>query len=905
MSDGSNAEGRYIAPLLTAPNLAVLGGKGRSLASMLASGFPVPDGFHVKTSAYQEFVVSNGLQDRLSSLAKPKAKNGSLSFDDASSTIRALISRGNIPAKIQTEIAAAYEAFTDLPMAVRSSATAEDLPDLSFAGQQDTYLNVSGIPTLLEAVRKCWASLWTTRAISYRHQMAIPHEEIAMAVVVQRMVAADVSGVLFTANPATGERGEIIVNASYGLGEAIVSGQVTPDAYVVERDTLTVSEVTLGAKEQMVIANGNQGVHLANVDSARRTTESLTRDQLAHLARLAISVEAHFQGQPQDIEWLFAAGELWLLQSRPITNLPPHPLKNVRWDPPEPGAYLGRSQLVEHLPEPVSPLFEDLHMRRSLQHFWGLNLTARKRHDFEDTQPPASFVVQTTINGYAYRHLGEPPSTGRVPGRVRSRNSWLSTPLTRLRRYALMLRMYVWFVPQWRYFSLPRYLREIDRWSRLDPRSASVEQLWKGIRRMSQADARYWYRGGVWNAFALTRGFEFQLHDFLQKHSAGQFTSGQFLSGLRSIAVDSQLALWDIAELIRSDETLYARVIETPPRLLAMVLRADPDSVRVREALDDYLKLYGHQIFTLDFSEPSHGESPQQIMQSLQSLVLQEDYDPLERQHQLTTRRKTAEAKASAYFRGKLKWQFRWLLWKARHFYPNREAAMFHMGKAWTVLRPLASELGERLTAAGTLGNADDIYYLTTDELGRAIRALVAARQVRARGLSSIDPAIGEYRTLAVTRRELREARKRLTAPFHVPGPPPWGKGPSDTDREETQDGANVLKGSPVSPGKVTARASLVMSPDQFDHMLPGTILVCPTTTPAWTQLFPQAVGLVTNIGGILAHGSIVAREYGIPAVLGIVGATEKIQHGQLITVDGDRGVVTIETPETDREGGQ
>ncbi|XOV86476.1 MAG: PEP/pyruvate-binding domain-containing protein [Pseudomonadota bacterium] len=900
----SQAAYHYVESLSTTPSLSSLGGKGKSLASLIKSGFAVPDGFHITTRAYRRFLENNRLHDKLYNLAKPVVKQGSLSFEPAATRIQAMMMEGMFPEEVREEVLEAWTRFRDTPVAVRSSATAEDLPDLSFAGQQDTYLNVCGEARLLEAIQQCWASLWTARAIGYRHQMGIAHEDIAMAVVVQAMVNADVSGVLFTANPATGARDEIIVNASWGLGEAIVSGQVTPDAYIIDRGTFTVKESALGAKGQMIVSDGDSGTRLMDVAPAQRDIESLQNQQLLDLVALAVKVEDHFEGQPQDIEWLFADDRLWLLQSRPITNLPPAPLRDVTWEPPEPNAYLGRSQLVEHLPDPVSTLFEDLHMKQSLQHYWGMNLSARGQHDFEDTQPPASFFVQTTINGYAYRHLGEPPRTGKPPSRRQAGHMPRrpSRLLGRLRGYWLQAKLYLWFVPEWRYFSLPRYLKIIERWRALDPVTATTEQLWKGIREMSRADARYWYRGGVWNAFSLTRGTEFELHQFLQQQTSGNFTSGQFLSGLRSVALEGQINLWRIAEKIRSNQSLHAKVIETPPRRLLEFLRSSPEAIDVANALDDYFAEYGHQIFTLDFAEPCEAESPINTMHNLHAMVLQPDFDPIERQRELAGKRRLAEEQANSYFRGAQRRKFKWLLWKARHYYPNREEAMFYMGKAWTVLRPLARELGKRLLKAGTLHEADHIYFLTTAELGKAVRALVADAQARARGISGSTPAVIELADQAVARRDLREARRQLNPPFHVPGPPPWARKPGGQE-EDAAVADNVLTGSPVSPGKVTALASLVLSPAEFDKMRPGTILVCPTTTPAWTSLFPQAVGLVTNIGGILAHGSIVAREYGIPAVLGIEGATEQIRDGQLITVDGDRGTVTLESPDAVQGG--
>ena len=892
----------------TRATLETVGGKGLSLSRMTAGGFPVPAGFHVTTSAYRHFVATNSLQTKILELAKPEVVEGNLSYEAATSAIQSLFAEPQVPDEIIAEIHQAYDRMdvSEPAVAVRSSANAEDLPDMSFAGQQDTYLNIRGEAALIDAVRRCWASLWTARALNYRYQMGIGHGQVAMAVVVQRMAPADVSGILFTANPATGEREEIILNASFGLGEAIVGGEVTPDSYVVDRNTMAIKESIIGAKAQMVVADGQEGTKLAEVDAQSRNSQSLTEPQVEELATLSLQVEQHFDGIPQDIEWVFVAGKLWLVQSRPITNLPPPPLKDVRWEPPEPGAFLGRSQLVEHIPDPVSTLFEDLHMKRSLQHYWGRNLMARG-YDYEDTQPPACFYVQNTIHGYAYRHLWEPPGSGRWP--VKKKRQWsprfLQKPLNKLRSYRAQFRMYVWFVLEWRHISLPRYLREVRKWAQLDPQAASVEQLWKGIRELSRADARYWYRGGVWNAFAMTRGTESQLHNFLQEHSQRRFTSGQFLSGLKSRAFDAQVTLWRIAKSVRSNAELYDAAIATPPKRLLETLKAHPAAAAVCRELDQYFEIYGHQVFTLDFAEPCQAEDPESTMQSLLALVLQTDYDPIANQQDLTERRNALIEEAKAYFKErKLKRKFLSMLRKARRFYPNREEAMFFMGKAWTVLRPFARELGRRLVDGGTLTDPDDIFFLTADELGRAIRVLVSGQRLKAFVASerfahlaqderlNMDLRLPEYRQLTADRRQLREARRRLNPPENVPGPPPWGWG---TARDVPKETGNVLKGSPVSPGQVTGGVSLILSPNDFYRMKPGTILVCTTTTPAWTQLFTQAKGLATDIGGILAHGAIVAREFGIPAVLGTGDITKRVVSGQTITVDGDKGTVTID----------
>lgn len=266
-------------------SLEVVGGKGRSLAEMATAGMPVPGGFYVTASAYRRYVEENNLQETILGLVKPEITGRTLSFDAASASIQELFAGPEPPSEIVSEIRQAYAALGgDEPaVAVRSSANAEDLPDMSFAGQQDTYLNVRGDAALLDAVRRCWASLWTPRAISYRHQMGVAHEQVAMAVVVQIMVPSDVSGILFTANPATGERSEMIVNASFGLGEAVVSGQVTPDTYVLDRDSLTAKETLIGTKEQKIVSDGEQGTRLEDIAESERGQSSLSEEALKEL----------------------------------------------------------------------------------------------------------------------------------------------------------------------------------------------------------------------------------------------------------------------------------------------------------------------------------------------------------------------------------------------------------------------------------------------------------------------------------------------------------------------------------------------------------------------------------------------------------------------------------------------
>jgi rifampicin phosphotransferase len=347
--------------------LESVGGKGASLARLLQAGMPVPGGFHVTTAAYERFVAENDLESGIRAALEKVYASKPEALTNASEMIGDLFLRADLPEEVCGAIS---EAYADLDqeepaVAVRSSATMEDLPGASFAGQQATSLNVRGEDELLEAVRRCWTSLWSARAIAYRERQGFEHHRVAIAVVVQRLVAAEVAGVLFTANPVSGARDEVVINAAWGLGEAVVSGLTTPDSFTLDRTTLAVRERKAGLQEvESVLAE--HGTTERPLEPERAAQPTLGDAQLARLAQIGIDTEEIF-GSPQDIEWAYADGRFWVLQARPITNLPPAPLEDVRWDPSFPDAAWWRRQVVENMPEPLSPLLDELYLREGLE----------------------------------------------------------------------------------------------------------------------------------------------------------------------------------------------------------------------------------------------------------------------------------------------------------------------------------------------------------------------------------------------------------------------------------------------------------------------------------------------------------------------------------------------------------
>jgi rifampicin phosphotransferase len=870
-------EHEYTLPLADARavQLSVAGGKGSSLARLSGAGLPVPAAFVVATAAYQRFVRENELEQGIIAALQPVDAFQPATLEPASRTIGALISGALMPPAVADEICQAYAALGggELSVAVRSSATAEDLPGMSFAGQQETSLNVRGEQELLDSVKRCWGSLWTARAIGYRLKMGIDQRSVSMAVVVQRMVSSEVSGVLFTANPTTGQRTELVVNASYGLGEAVVSGEVTPDRLVVDKASLAVREAVLGDKQLAVRPSDQHGTITEAVREDRRGKLALSDGSVRELGELAGRVEKEFGDVPQDLEWAIADGRCWVLQARPMTGLPPAPLEDIRWEPPMAGTKWVRRQVAENMPEPLSPLFEELYLQQGMELAMDEALDMAGESDLiVDTGLP----WYTTVNGYAYLCATTPVNWA---GLARSLPALVTArPVRQIFRRA---------IPYWRDEILPAHLETVAEWKPLDLATASDERLLEGVRELARSEAVYW--GSTTLALAVAKNSDLALDRFLAiAVPRSGLSSALFLRGFPSKALDAESELQAIAEQIRASAELREVVGASRAERLLDALGATPSGSGVLETLRRYLDRYGHQVYNLDFAEPTQAEDPLPVLLSLKIYVQQPGLDVTARQAEMARERETLTQKTARSLDPLRRRLFLKILRWAQGLAPYREEAMFYVGSAWPALRRLALELGRRLAEAGSLHVADDVFFLQTAELH-------AASKARAIGQSRPDLA-----RLARDRHELREARRRLHPPAAVPPAARWKFGPIDISFAETQK-RNVatgptLSGFAVSPGRVTAPASVILSPADFDRMIPDTILVCPTTNPAWTPLFAQARGLVTDIGGVAAHGSIVAREYGIPAVMGTGNATQRIVSGRMVTVDGDAGVVTLAT---------
>ncbi len=878
----------YVLPLNDPQaTLNIVGGKGASLAKLANAGLPVPGGFHVTTDAYKQFVAENNLQPRILAALQAVDVTQPATLETASTHIRALFTAAVIPPAIADEIRAAYLTLPtpysllptpSPPVAVRSSATAEDLPDASFAGQQDTYLNIQGEDAVLDAVRRCWASLWTARAIGYRARQGIDPDAVSLAVVVQALVPAASAGIMFTANPLNGRRNEILINAAWGLGEAIVGGLVTPDTYTVDRGTGQVIAREIADKQVMTVRT-ESGTEEQPVPDAQRTAQVMNDAQIAELARLGAKIEV-FYGTPQDIEWCYVSassgdkGEFFIVQSRPITTLDQTP-PPIEWKLPNPKAQYMRGSIADFMPNPVSPLFETLAIPTIAR--VGVKEVLRPLTRSEPILP--DYIV--TLNSYVYINAG-----------YTLREWWWI--LTRM--MLSMPRMLREAIPLWRDQIRPHYVATVARWQNRAPDSMLLTDLWAGIQEVNAA-AMLHFSSLLVATTGASAGAEMLftcVYDKLIRRD-GDPAATVFLMGYDSTPIQAEKSLYDLAEWGRVHPDLTAHILNTPtsdlvthlstpPSLLPTPYSLLPDWPDFCARLQTHLDAYGHIIYDLDFARLLPLDDPTPMLETVKMYLRGHGINPHERQHATEARREQAVESTRARLKGLRRWAFDKTLKMGQTMAQVRENAIADIGLGYPVLRGLLRELGGRFARAGGIAEAEDIFWLRADEMQDAVTALK-----RSEPLAVLAESVAQ-------RRADHAVLARVTPP---PMLPPRKKYlgidmASFTPASEESQRGGVLKGIAASAGQVTASACVLHGPEDFDRMQPGCVLVAGTTTPAWTPLFAMASAVVTDIGGPLSHGSIVAREYGIPAVMGTGVATRRIQNGQTITVDGSAGTVTL-----------
>ena len=859
---------------VSADRVAAVGGKAANLGELIRAGFDVPRGFCVTTEAYRRAVHGTAVESG-TGMDAPAA--------------RATVLGAPFPEAVADAVRDAYarlDSGAEGLVAVRSSATAEDLPGASFAGQQDTYLDVAGIDAVLDAVHRCWASLWTDRAVAYRAAQGIDGSGLALAVVVQRMVDAASAGVLFTADPVTGRRRQAVLDAARGLGEAVVSGAVDPDHFVV--DTVTGR-----------ILDRRQG------GPAGDRAPSVTDAQVRALASLGDRVERAF-GSPQDIEWAIDPdGRLWLTQTRPITTLYPVPMRSAPLPADDTRVYFCIT-LAQGLHRPITPMgiavfrvigsgFLDLIGRRPKRIPGGPDGFAfAGGRIFLDATP----IVRSAVG----REI-----MPRVLDVMEARSAVVLRGLFTDSRFSVRPGSRRRFVRPALHLAARVRLPFLVGQALVSPAAAQ-----RRVRRLADEVRRGDFRAGgdipsrvdavvelLFRAMPLApRSIPGAAVGFAMLGLAGRLLRGSTRPGdlqtvLRSapdnVTTEMNLELWRFAVRARGDAASVSALGTETARDLADGYRAGTLPEVLQLGMAEFLSRYGHRaVAEIDLGMPRWAEDPAHLFGVLSGyLRLEADAETPDRHFADGARDATAMVRTlvrRARRRGLLRAAaVRFCLRRARALVGMREMPKFLIVTAMGRARVVMLQIGRELAASGRIAEPEDVFFLDFDETKRAA-------------------AGGDLRTLVGERRDRYDAELRRR---HVPrlllsdGTEPEAVASGSA---AIQPGA--LRGTPASAGTVTAPARVVLDPVGA-RLEPGEILVAPSTDPGWTPLFLTAGGLVMEMGGANSHGAVVAREYGIPAVVGVPRATEVVATGAEVTVDGAAGVVTLPSPGDARGGSE
>jgi pyruvate,water dikinase len=854
--------------------VAVVGGKGAQLGELARiEGIRVPPGFCVTTDAFQRFLAeAPAMDDRLARLAGLQPDDRE-TIGGLSAEIRRTLEGTAIPADLAAAITAALTGLGErAAYAVRSSATAEDLPTASFAGQQDTYLNVLGPAATLQHVRRCWASLFSERAVIYRLRNGFDHRKVRMAVVVQRMVFPSVAGILFTADPVTGNRKVVSVEASFGLGEALVSGLVNPDVYKVQ-DGQVVAK-TIAVKQRAISAAPAGGTREQAIAPEQQSQPALTDAQVVRLAQLGRRIEAHF-GRPQDIEWCLADDDFQILQSRPITTLFPIPAAGDA----ENHVYVsvGHGQMMTDAMKPLGlslwqltaarPMFE-AGGRLFVDVTRGLASPANRAGLLAvlgKGDPLIGDALRTILDrGDFIRPLpnegpggapaaGAPAGGGAAPTPIATDPAIVAELIGRSQASLAVLK---------------RDIRGKSGAELLDFILADLPEL-KRILFDPQSHQ------------AIMAGMEasWWLNDKLQAWLGEKNAADTLAQSVpNNVTSEMGLALLDVADVIRPHPEVVAFLERVTDEDFLDELPKLPGGREARDAIEAYLDRYGMRcVGEIDITRPRWSERPTTLVPIILGNV--KNFEPGEGKRRFEQGRQEAAKKEQEILErlralpdGEQKAdETKRMIDRVRTFSGYREYPKYAIVSRYFVYKQALLAEAERLVRARVIREKEDIFYLTFPELHEVARSqqvdeqLIRERKDAFRAYQALLPP----RVLTSDGEVIAGAYRRDDAP------------------------AGALIGLPVSAGTVEGRARVVLDLAAAE-LAAGDILVTTSTDPSWTPLFVAIKGLVTEVGGLMTHGAVIAREYGLPAVVGVEHATRLIRDGQRIRVNGTDGYVEI-----------
>ncbi|ACJ79976.1 phosphoenolpyruvate synthase [Bacillus paranthracis] len=852
--------------------LSLVGGKGLNLGELSnIQGIEVPEGFCVTTVGYEKAIEQNeNLQTLLQQLTKLKLEDRA-QIGEMSKEIREVIIAVQIPSDVVEAVAHYLSRFgNEHAYAVRSSATAEDLPYASFAGQQDTYLNIIGKEAILQHVRKCWASLFTERAVMYRMQNGFEHNQVSICVVVQKMVFPQASGILFTADPVTSNRKVLSIDASFGLGEALVSGLVSADNYKVKEGKIT--ETMIATKKLAIYAVKEGGTETKQIDSAQQKIQTLSERQILQLAQIGRQIEAYF-GCPQDIEWCLARNTFYIVQSRPITTLYPIPEENDG----ENHVYIsvGHQQMMIDAMKPLGLSFFLLTTSAPMRKAGG-------RLFVDATQQLASPASRE----YLINTLGKSdPLVRDALTTIIERDNFI-TLLPDDEKEKSVGKGVPPVSTQPEIENDPAIVTELIKNS-----EASLEELKETMQLKSGVDVLDFILEDIqqlkkvlFNPQSIavimagmnaSTWINEKMEQWLGEKNAADTLSQSVQNNITS---EMGLALMEVADVIRPYEEViaYLQHVENDSFLDELVQFKGGE--KAREAIDAFLNKYGMRCSgEIDITKTRWSEKPTTIIPMILNNIRDFEYGASKRKFEegLQEALKKEEELVDRLQQlpdGKQKVEeTKRMIRNIRNFIGYREYPKYGMINRYFIYKQALLKEAEQLVQSGVIHEVDDIYYLTFEELHEVVRTKKLNYEL-------IHKQKNDYKLY-----------EKLTPPRIM-----TSDGEIITGKYKRENlPADAIAGLPVSSGVVEGRARVILNMEEA-NLEEGDILVTAFTDPGWTPLFVSIKGLVTEVGGLMTHGAVIAREYGLPAVVGVENATKLIKDGQRIRVHGTEGYIEV-----------
>ncbi len=859
------------------------GGKGWNLGRLNRYGFRVLSGGVLTAEAYNHFVQFNELRQGLAEIADTVTIDtiGKKESGNKLAIVREMFHKGRMPENIQAQLKAGLISLglADKPVAVRSSASAEDSSQASFAGVHESFLNVQGIENIMTAVKGCYASLWTERAVGYRRKMGISDQDVLPAVVIMEMAPAVASGIAFTCDPRTGREDVITVNANFGLGESVVAGSIDPDRYWIHNSSflLEIGSVAIGRKEGVTLLREGGGTEFRNTGQTQQK-QVLSDNNIIKLGYLMLRVFAALGNHRlhQDVEWVFDGHDFVLVQARPVTVLPRYTFPELQ-DQPE---IWSNSNVKDTVPIVSSTLNYSLTWigNSFLTAFFArMDYSVPEGISFLRLFQGRNYLNMAAFQWCFYDSVGFSPadlnkSLGGHEPEIKINEKWkLSKTIKRKTRLLKLVRI----MSKTKKESQGAFNRVREQTKTMldkDYRNFSANDFLETLRQLAWTAAEYApvvminNSSGSFPNLLLVKLLE---KSFPQKGNA--LTNALLAGSAKITSAEHGYRLVELAEIARNETEAKNYFAKPEYNPLAWEDELPAASV-FKQGFRDYLDEYGHRaIYEMDVINPRWREDPSYPLNIIRSMLETADLGKIK------TSQKEKRDQAWLEINRKLPFYKRWIVkYLAKDI--EKSVALREMGKSVAILmyepmRKLAQEFGRRFKESGMLKAQVDIYHCAWAECISVISGYWDGK--------GLDVLVSERK---ITREELAA----VTPPDFI-----IGETPQFAKQELCSDG-NALQGLGVAAGKAAGKAGIIAHPNEAEKLLSGDILVAPSTDPGWTPLFLKASGIVMETGGFLAHGAIVAREYGIPAVVNIPGVMKLIKDGQSIVVDGDEGKVYL-----------